>query len=436
MNFFKSAYIYVVATFIDKGIGFILTPFYSHYLSTADAGMLYYFSTIYTFLFPLFTLQTDTALKVCYAKEPDNFVPYSRAAISNVFISCFLFTLLFILFRQPLSNTLGLPTGWIISLPILASITGFSICLVALYEITRRTASYVAIILSVSISTLILTIFFIRGLGMNYEGRMYAIFIPGVTIGLLCAYLMYKNNLLRFGIDIPMQRRMFKQSIGLVFDALSFVVMNMADRVIVKEVVGAGDLGIYSTAYSIAGLVFVFSHALSIAWNPFIFGKLGSTDKRDKYVLVLASYGFMSIVVLSVIGLALITPFIYTYLIGSNFQNGSQYVLWIAIGYGFIGFYRTVMPYFVYYKESKTLTILALINIVFIIICYYVLVSIFGTIGAAYGTAIVYAVYFLELFTIAYYKFPMPWFEFKRLWVVARQLYRSYRSPKPVTPNM
>ncbi|QWB95434.1 polysaccharide biosynthesis C-terminal domain-containing protein [Mycoplasmatota bacterium] len=117
---------------------------------------------------------------------------------------------------------------------------------------------------------------------------------------------------------------------------------------------------------------------------------------------------FFAIIVLA-ISLTVISNLFLVYFVGEEFKQSVIYVGWIALGYAFNGMYLMVTNYIFYAKKTKYIGLLtgtaAIINIILNIL----LVPIYGPIGAAYATTIVYFIQFISVWILSSKVYSMPW---------------------------
>ena len=72
-----------------------------------------------------------------------------------------------------------------------------------------------------------------------------------------------------------------KFNVPLIPYYLSMVILNSSDRIMIKEIVGQSEAAIYSVAYSLSMAIFVFSGALNLSLQPWLFKKIKSASKDN-----------------------------------------------------------------------------------------------------------------------------------------------------------
>jgi len=170
---------------------------------------------------------------------------------------------------------------------------------------------------------------------------------------------------------------------------LFFMVVEYSDRYLIGFFMGPTSVGIYSAAYGIAHVVFMFSWPLTTVLSPTLFkfwdeGKNDELKKHFKYTLK----GFLTFAIPAVFGITVLAAPLLQTLSTSDFVPGSSIMSILAIASFFLGF--STFPDHVFYltKNTKQFAVLwgllALINFVLNII----LIPIIGIYGAAISTLI------------------------------------------------
>lgn len=126
---------------------------------------------------------------------------------------------------------------------------------------------------------------------------------------------------------------------------------------------------------------------------------------RVSYIIIL---GLLAILLF----LTFAAPLFFKHLINVKYQEGIRYVFWVGLGYFFWGVYVVFAGYIYFFKKTKILGFLAIVNVVLNIALNYLLISKFGAIGAAYATCISFFVVMLIIMKFSTKFVQLPWFNF------------------------
>lgn len=412
MKLFKSFSIYAGASFLNQGIGFLLLPIFTFYLLPEEYAQLSLINTMISIAIPFVILQVPGAIAVEYFKVKDSskFNNYLSSAISNTFFSFLIIMAVFFIGARPLSNWLELDSFWVLMVPVFALWQLFPRLIQSYYQVSEKPIAFGIFSITKTSTELGLSILLVVIFALNYEGRLWAIWIAGLIFTIVAILLLRRAKLLHhFHIQREYQINALKFGIPLIPHTIGALVINASDQFFISKMVSMEALGIYSIGYKIGAIIMVLQLAFAQAWSPFLYKKLAEDTHKSKTEIVKAGYVFMALLFVCLLGLTVITPFIFKYILAKNYEGGMIFVFWVGLGYLFLGFYKVFTGFLFYHKKTKILGYLAGFNVLLNLTLNYFLILKYGTIGAAYATAISFFVFFLVVALISQRLFPMPW---------------------------
>lgn len=413
MNLWKSMSIYTASNLSRQAIGFILLPVITNYLSAGENGDLTTITSIVTLLGSFLILSAPGAINLEYFRQDqgkENFSTYISSALINPLILFFVLTLLSFVFGPALANWLEIATHWIYVIPLLALTTLLPQVLSIIYQARSQPLQYAAYNLSMTTLDLLFSILLIVGLSMNWEGRIIGNFGTKMLFGLIAFFLLYRSGLMRFKVNWSYTKDALFFGLPLILHILSANVMDLSDQLFIREMVGREELGVYSIGYKVGMIILILQAAMVMAWQPFLFKKLKEITPKQKKEIVQLSYLIMVGLVVAAGILYLISPLLFQYFVLSpEYQGGIKYVGIVALAYVFLGWYKMFSSYIIYTKNNKYLSYIAIFNIIFNLLLNYFLIKNYGTMGAAYATAISYFSFFVITAVVSQRVYPMPW---------------------------
>jgi O-antigen/teichoic acid export membrane protein len=432
LKILQSAAIYTAASLFEKSISFMLLPILTHFLTVQDYGTITLFTTYYSFLVPIISLQLPVFASVEYFKTTDRHEFASR--ITSGLIHSFLISVGLLagsyLFLPYLEKWLGIPTSWIQILPVLAFVASFHMVLTAFYEVRKQVIPYIILYFSLSFVNLGLSLYLVTQANMGMEGRFLSLCVTNLLFGIVAFGLLWKEGFIVKPKPIIRYRTVFLPMTGLAMNAIGTWAMNMSDRIFITQIEGNDALGIYTVGYTIGIVVYFLQSALTSAFNPFQFSRLQSGTDDAKKELVIGSYLFIAVLCVAGLGLVLIAPFIFKYLLHPRYAEGIAVVKWIVLAYICLGLHRIQYNYLTFLEKSNILGGLAIINIIVNVLLNFVLISYFGYIGGAYATMLTFLLFAIILCGICYHYYPLPWFEFTKLYAYIQNYYKNhYKKP-------
>ncbi len=413
MNLWKSMSVYTLSNLSRQAIGFVLLPVITGYLSTGQNGDLTTITSIVTLLGSFMILSAPGAINLEYFRQDqgkENFPTYISSALVNPLILFLVLTLLAFLFGSTLGDLLNIPTHWIYVIPLLSLTTLLPQVLSIIYQARSKPLQYAMYNMSMTTLDLLFSILLIVGLSMNWEGRLIGNFGTKVLFGLIALFLLYRSGLLRFKFNWTYTKDAFFFGLPLILHILSANVMDLSDQLFIREMVGREELGVYSIGYKIGMIILILQAAVLLAWQPFLFKKLKEITPEAKKEIVRISYLIMVGLVIAAGILHLISPLLFKYFVLSpEYQDGIKFVGIIALAYVFLGWYKMFAGFIIYTKNNKYLSYIAVFNIIFNLGLNYFLIKNYGTMGAAYATAISYFSFFVITAIVSQRVYPMPW---------------------------
>lgn len=418
MKSLKQLSTYTILGFIGAGVNFFLMPYLSHFLKAWEYGVLSMVNSLVTILIPLIGLSVAGYANVEYykIKEKNEFASvFSTVQIIPVLPFIF-FLLLTILLANPIAVFLEIPTAqsyWIPLSALLAVLTIYYETLIGFNLIEQKPGTYTFFVLLRLVIEVSLTVYFITVLDYGWEGRLLAWLIS--TLVLFIASYIYFNKQGLLTKDIKKKYRLAALSFGLplILHTLGKFVINYSDRIFITKMVSIDEAGIYNIGYQVGMLILLFVTAVSNFISPYIFERMANLTKEKEIQLVRMSY----IIIIGLLGVLLfitfLAPLFFKYMVDPSYAEGIRYVFWTGLSYFFWGIYIVFTGYIFYYKKTKILGYLAIVNVLLNIGLNYLLISRYGAIGAVYATCISFFVVMVIVIWQSTKLINLPWFEFK-----------------------
>ncbi len=239
----KNTIIISIGKFSTKLVSFLLLPLYTYILSPAEFGEYDLLNIISIFLIPVITLQMDEGMFrfLIDAKNSDD--------KSEVFSNTIIFTAISTVFWSIIiylgGTLLNYPyTNWLIIYcfgSVVYSITsGFS-----RGEGNFKLYSFLAFLNS--LINILLNILFLAVFKMGLNGLFLAYIISSILVGLFGLIRLHAFKYLRFKItNRKLLMDMIKYSFPLVPNNVSWSIISLSDRLIIKKGISDEANGIYS----------------------------------------------------------------------------------------------------------------------------------------------------------------------------------------------
>lgn len=409
-KFIKDTSIYVISDLLNKAVPFLLLPILTRYLTPSDYGIISIFLVFIGLLGVFVSIESKTAISVFFFKKEHHQL---KIFITNVLLLTSVLTsivlILLIIFSPIVTKLLALSIEWII-LGVFVTITQFITTVnIVLWQSERKPLSVGIYQIAQTVINLGLSLVLIVSLKMGLEGRLIAISFASIIFGIYSLYLLLKRNYLTINYNKDSIKETLSFGIPLIPHALSVWSRTGIDRVFLTAFVSTSATGMYTVAFQIASILYIFCVAFNKAYAPFLYKKLANLIEVEKVKLVRYTYlYFLSLLFFALI-LSLTAPFIVELFLGSSFYDSLKYISLLSFSFAFQGMYIMIVNYILFVKKTAYLSYVSLSISLFHIGLSYLLIKLNGTLGAAQATLISSITTFLCVWWLSNKVHKMPW---------------------------
>jgi len=170
---------------------------------------------------------------------------------------------------------------------------------------------------------------------------------------------------------------------------MGLVAIPLTDRIIVTEILGLAENGLFGAAALFGSAVFVIINGFVHAWMPWLFRSL-SDPGRNREIIARVSISFY--IVMPVIGLLLfiIAKFVAPLIIGSAFVKAFDLIPWAIGGTIAMGYFFHNQAFLHYRRAVVAMSICSFYCIVSNAVLSYYGAIYFGTAGVFYATVVAF----------------------------------------------
>ena len=382
----KSSIAFVFSTFFLKGISFLTTPIFTRIMDPSQYGVITNYSSWLSIIevFALLGLTSAGVLNVGlndYRASRDKYLS-SLLGLSNIatVISFGLIALL----KLPFGSDFILPNNLLVIMFVHLLISPAQIFWMTKqrYEFKYK-ASTVVTIGSVVMSQLISILFVLNAKSNLGNVKLLATEIGALLFSLPIYILLLKKG--RRYVDFSIWKTVLIFALPLIPHYLAQHVMSSSDKILLKEMVGEADAGIFGVVANVGSIAVLFWTAINASLVPITFDSINRNDytKLKKMIsLILTGYGFIC---LSVI---LIAPEVLIFLAPEEYRGG-MYAIPPLVGVSFLNaLYNVYANVEFYYKKSTQIARATVIATVANLVLNLLLIPIGSYIGSAYATLI------------------------------------------------
>lgn len=385
--------IYTIGGILNAAIPFLLLPILTRYLGPTEYGILAVAQALTGLFTPLFGLGIAQALNRQFFESTDFKVNVGVGIAVITILSPFTFTVLLAIgtlfpFLVPIAPF------WFGITILIAFSAAFHHLVLSQFQIRELPLYYILFTMCVTASEIILAIFLVVYLGLDWEGRLVSQ-ASVLTMGVLLSAVIFKlKNWVSFRRDYEVAKTLVSYGLPLVPQQIALWTIALSDRFYLAAHHDAAMVGVYSVASQVSNVIALVFSSIALAWTPQLFRKLQSKDSiTPQKQLTL----FVIALALGCSVYALLGPIFQTFFAGEEFYAAMDLFVALAVGQFCVGLYRFLVPFTLFGGRTKWLAILTISMAVTNLVLNHFLIPKYGMVGAALATAIAYGLALLPL---------------------------------------
>lgn len=385
----KASFWFLICAFLQKGISMITTPIFTRLLSTQEYGQYSVFNSwlsIVTILVSL-NLSAGVFTQGLVKFEADRASFASAIQGLETFLNC-IWTIIYLVGRRFWNDFLGLTTVQVLSMLVMIWATSVFCFWADTKRVEYKYKSLVAITLIVSIAKPGVGIFLVINANDKVTAR-----ILGLALVELIGYSGMFFLQMRKG-KLFFSKKYWKYALAfnlpLIPHYLSQVVLNSADRIMISNMVGDSEAGIYSLAYSLSSIMLLFNNSLMQTLSPWIYKKI-----KDRKINEISTVAYLSLTLIAIVNLLLIlvAPEAVAIFAPKAYHTAIWTIPPVAMSVYFMFCYDLFAKFAFYYEKTKLIMCASVIGAVLNIVLNYIFINAFGYVAAGYTTLVCYVIY-------------------------------------------
>lgn len=369
-------------------ISFLLLPLYTSYLLTEEYGFVDLVTTYVTLIVPIITMELEMSvfryLVDCRKDEKEK-----KKIFSNNFIILLASLALFIVLYLVVTCFWKFDYCYLILFDII--ICTFSGNFLQITRGVGRTLDYAISCIITGVTTILLNILLIVVFKLGAFGMITSMALAN---GLGAVYLFIRLKMWQY-IDFKKKdkkliKEMYKYSIPLVPNGISWWIVNVSDRSIITAVLGTAANGIYAVSNKFPTILSSLLGIFNLSWSESAALHVNSPD-RDQFFSEVSNTVTKLFTCLGV-GMISCMPFVFPILINKNYNDAYNYIPILILGSVFNVIICLYSALYIAKKMTKQVATTSIIGAIINIIINVVLIKYLGLYAAALSTAISYFV--------------------------------------------
>jgi len=402
-NLVSHSVIYWFAIMLSKMIGFLLIPLYTRHLEPVDYGSLELLALTVDVISLVLGLQLVYAVAKFHgtAKTPEakRRVISTAIIIVSVLATSFYVGLSFFADNVSLFVFGSIEFSYHFQVIFIASIFGVINQIPLLYlRMQDRSKLFVVITLAQVLLTVSLTVWMVVFLEMSVFGVVLA---NAIVSGLICVALLY-STMKSVGIkyDAVVAKKMFVYSVPLIPGVVGLFILHSSDRFFLNELATLEEVGLYAIGYKFGIIISaLLTGPFALVWSAKMFEVYQHPDRDD--VLNKVFLGFGIILVFCALWLSVFIEEVLQLMTTPQYYSAAAVVPVVAFAYVMHGLASVLATPLYAEKKTKALGYIHMSAAVVCLVLNYILIQLYGIMGAAVATLLSFLYIFIVTFVVS-----------------------------------
>jgi O-antigen/teichoic acid export membrane protein len=386
----KHTSVYGVGNLLNKLVGFLLIPFYTHYLTPADYGTLELLD-LSVALFGLAVMMWMNSAIVRYYYEYED-QKNRNEVIGTVLITAFLLggfsavggisfgkQLSFLILKSPIYYKYF----WILSFTFwFSTLNSVSFS----YLRAKQRSGLITILGAITmVISLTLNIYFIVVLKTGLIGILYSSLITMALSAITLTVLTIREVGLSFSFG--KLRDLVAFGAPLVVTSFAAFALNFSDRFFLQRFTNVSVVGIYALGYKFGFMLsFLLVQPFDMIWSSRMYEVARKPNGADLFSRIFRYYTLVLVAI--ALGLSLIIKDVIGVIASPSFRDAYKIVPIIALAYIFQGVFRFMAGGLYIEKKTYSIGMISAISLATNLLLNYFLIRRFDGMGAAWATTL------------------------------------------------
>ena len=380
----RIAFFNFLSILLLQGISFISSPLFSRLLGTEGYGNLASFSTWAGIAATILSLQTNVTIANARVEFSEQEQPaYQSSAMALSLLSFAIGGGGLLALSEPISRGLKMEP-WLVGLLLAQAFGTFGVNFLSskfTYEFKADKNMLLSVFIAAASMGVALVFVLNSPMEKRYLGRILGNALVYAAVGAVgCGYILVKG---KKAFTRRYWKFCFLLGFPLVFQNLAYSILGSSDILMLKQMTGASESGIYSLAFTLSGIMFTIFNALNNSWVPFFFDDMGQGRKEQ---ITRQGKNFLELFTVLCVGFVLLVREVYHVYAQRDFWSGLELIPVFTASY-FVNMLCTFPVNFeLFHKKTGVVALATVVAAVVNLGLNYCFIRLFGMTGAAVAT--------------------------------------------------
>ncbi len=367
-------------------ISFFLLPLYTAVLTTEEYGIVDLLNTCISLIVPVITLQIEHAVFRFLIENREDEENKSVIISTNLIIQI-VQTIIYIILFMIIAKNIHNDYKYFLATNVIAAM--FSSTMLQISRGLGDNLRYTIGSFITAATTILFNLIFILGLHIGAYGMLLATLL-GNCICIIYIFItkkIYKYfKITRY--NKQQVKELFKYSIPLIPNAISWWTINTSDKVIVSAILGVAVNGIYSAANKFSSMAITIYNIFNMSWTESVALHINDED-GEEYISKTMNSAFKLFSSMC-IGIIACMPFVFNIMINEKFKDAYYQIPILMLSALCNIIIGLVSAIYIARKDTKVIAKTSLMSAIINIIINIGLIKIIGLYAASISTFLSY----------------------------------------------
>jgi O-antigen/teichoic acid export membrane protein len=373
---------YFLGDILGQGLVFLTIPIFTRLLSPAEYGTFQVFRSYAAIFLTLLTLNFHGSIARYYYDDPKDFKEFVGTSILGSFSALAIATILFLPFRQQVSDLFGISQEILVFTLLFVAIRVLDMVFNQISIASKASARYslvnnIRTVVSYGLGIGLIFVF----QGNKFYGPILGQLVAGILVSIYTVSMIRKY--LSWHPTAAHVKYIFNYSVVLIPYTLSGILLDQLDRIIINRTLGAADAGLYSFAYNIGMIVSLATDALNTALVPDWFRLMKNREYERVNVLTGRVFNLTLFIAL---GAILFSRELVEILSDKEYHAALTIMTVVMVGYVFDALSKVYLRSIGYTNKMVCVLVVSMITVVFNFVFNIFLLPRYGYAAGAYVT--------------------------------------------------
>lgn len=382
----KATIWFFICTFLQKSLTFITTPIFTRLLTTEEYGKFSVFTSWLSIATAVISMNMYSGMYVQgLVKFDKKREEYAAANQGLCFTLTVIWTFIYLLFKDFFNATFSLNTVQMLAMILIVWTSSVYSFWSVEQRVDLKYRKFVILTIAVSIIKPAIGIFLVIFSDDKVTAR-----IVGIAIVEFIAYFWIFIYEIRKGkkfFSYKIWKYVLSVCIPLIPHYLSLSALTGADRIMIENMVGESEAGIYSLSYSVSMIMSVVNTALLQTVEPWLYKKIKAREAK-----AISGIAYSLFIMVAVVNLVLIAfaPEVIAIFAPAEYYDAIYIIPPVAMSVFFMFMYSFYAVFEFYYEKTKLISVATVVGALLNIGLNYIFINIFGYYAAGYTTLACY----------------------------------------------